>query len=91
MREPAAGGLRERSQFAGHGSGAGEVEVVVQRACGGGFGLGAGAAELVIGAMPGAFEGGDLALHAEEEFGGGRLGKEDGGEGAIGRFGSSPK
>ena len=49
--------------------------------------LGAGAAELVVGAVPGALEGGDLALDAEEEFGGGGLGEEDGGEGVIGRFG----
>ena len=37
--------------------------------------------------MPGAFEGGDLALDADEEFGGGGLGEEGGGEGVIGRFG----
>ena len=47
----------------------------------------AGAAEFGIGAVPGAFEGGDLALDADEEFGGGGLGEEYGGEGVAGRFG----
>jgi hypothetical protein len=37
--------------------------------------------------MPGAFEGGELALHAGEEFGGGGIGKECGGEGSAGGFG----
>src|ERR1019366_10503681 len=44
-------------------------------------------AELVIGAVPGAFEGGDLALDADEEFGSGGFGEEHGGEGVAGRFG----
>ena len=47
----------------------------------------AGAPEFGIGAVPGAFEGGDLALDADEEFGGGGLGEEYGGEGVAGRFG----
>ena len=50
--------------------------------------FGADTAELGIGAMPGAFEGGDLALDADEEFGGRGFGEEDGGEGVAGRFGS---
>jgi hypothetical protein len=40
--------------------------------------------------MPGAFEGGDLALGAGEEFGGRRLGEEGGGEGVAGGFGEDP-
>ena len=47
----------------------------------------AGAPEFGIGAVPAAFEGGDLALDADEEFGGGGLGEEYGGEGVSGRFG----
>src|ERR1019366_5442563 len=38
-------------------------------------------ADLGIGAVPGAFEGGDLALDADEEFGGGGVGEQGGGEG----------
>src|SRR5260370_31607872 len=72
-------GLRERSQFAGSGHGTGEVEAVVHAAFGGGFGLSAGAAEFGIGAVPGAFEGSDLALNADKEFGGRGLGEEGGG------------
>ena len=34
--------------------------------------------------MPGALEGGDLALGAGEEFGGGGIGEEGGGEGVAG-------
>ena len=79
--------MAERSQIGGRGHGTEGVEVVVHGAFGGGFGFGAGAAEFVIGAVPGAFEGGDLALDADEEFGGGRLGEKGGGEGVAGRFG----
>ena len=61
-------------------AGSGEASGVVSA-------FGTGTAEFGVGAVPGAFEGGDLALDAEEEFGGGRLGEEDGGEGVIGRFG----
>src|ERR1019366_3139343 len=43
--------------------------------------------DLGIGAVPGAFEGGDLALDAGMEFGGGGLGKEGGGKGGAGGFG----
>ena len=43
--------------------------------------------EFGIGAVPGAFEGGDLALDASEEFGGGGIGEESGGKGCAGRFG----
>jgi hypothetical protein len=52
-----------------------------------GFGLLAGAAEFGIGAVPGALEGGDLALYAGEAFGGGGIGEEGGGEGGSGSFG----
>jgi hypothetical protein len=41
---------------------------------GGLLGLAAGAAEFGVTAIPAAFVGGDLALHADEEFGGGRFG-----------------
>jgi hypothetical protein len=37
--------------------------------------------------VPGAFEGGDLALGAGEELGGRGIGEEGGGEGVTGRFG----
>ena len=54
---------------------------------GGVLGLLSSAADLGIGAVPGAFESGDLALDAGEEFGGGGVGEECGGEGCAGRFG----
>src|ERR1035437_7286251 len=75
--------------FAGYfvGSGWEAFELVVAGCSGGVHGLRAGAAEFGIGAVPGAFEGGDLSLHADEEFGGGGLGKEYGGEGVAGWFG----
>ena len=40
-----------------------------------------------MGAVPGAFESGDLALSAGEEFGGGGVAEEGGGEGCTGGFG----
>src|ERR1035437_1232198 len=85
--EFAVGGLRERSQFAGAGLGTEEVEVLVEGPNGCGLGLCVGAAEFGIGAVPGAFEGGDLALDADQEFGGWGLGEEYGSEGVAGRFG----
>src|SRR5262245_30471088 len=81
------GRLAERSQFAGGGPGGEEVEVVLHGAVEGGFGLFAGAAEFGVGAVPGAFEGGDLALYAGEELGGGGLGEQGGDEGGVGGFG----
>ena len=72
--------MRERSQF-------GRFRGGLRGGYGGDSGFGAGAVEFVVGAVPGAFEGGDLALDAEEEFGGGRLGEECSGERATGRFG----
>src|SRR5665811_2143138 len=82
-RDGAGGGLTDRSQLGG-GSGMEAFEVVVEGFSGGVHGLLAGAAEFGIGAVPGAFEGGDLTLDADEEFGGGGLGKEYGGEGVAG-------
>ena len=59
----------KRSQFGAHQDGIhGLFEV--------GFGMAAGAVEFGIGAQPGAFEGGDVALQSGEEFGGGRSGEE---------------
>jgi hypothetical protein len=73
--------LTERSQFGGSGHVTEKVEVLVQGAFFGGVvGFGAGAVEFVIGAVPGTFEGGDLALDAGEEFSGGRIGEKGGGE-----------
>jgi hypothetical protein len=40
-----------------------------------------------MGTVPGAFEGGDLALGAGEEIGGGRFGEQGGGKGRAGGFG----
>jgi hypothetical protein len=47
----------------------------------------ASTAEFGIGAVPGTFEGGDLALYAGEEFGGGGVGEERCGERGSGSFG----
>src|ERR1035437_1106546 len=85
-RDGDGGGLTDRSQLGG-GSGVGAFGGGVAGCSGGVHGLRAGAAEFGIGAVPGAFEGGDLSLHADEEFGGGGLGKEYGGEGVAGWFG----
>jgi hypothetical protein len=52
-----------------------------------GFGLATGAAQFGVGAVPGAFEGGDLTLDAGEEFGGRGVGEEGGGEGGSWSFG----
>src|SRR6185369_11126368 len=49
--------------------------------------MAAGAAEFGVGTVPGALEGGDLALHAGEEFGGRGSGEEGGGQGCAGSFG----
>src|ERR1035437_1195710 len=76
-------GWRERSQFGGSGLGGEGVEVVPEVA----FGLTAATAQFGVGAVPGAFEGGDLALHAGEEFGGGGIGEQCGGERRAARFG----
>ena len=63
------------------------VDVTVEGVVGAGLGLLAGAAEFGVGAVPGALESGDLALHAGEEFGGGEVGEESGGERGAGSFG----
>ena len=63
-------GWGERSQFH-RGGRAQAVDVTVEGLVRAGFGLAAGAAEFGVGAVPGAFEGGDLALCAGEEFGAG--------------------
>src|ERR1035438_10013889 len=76
-------GMRERSQFAGGGQGwhrAEAVQVVLEGLAGGVLGLLSSTADLCIGAVPGAFEGGNLALDADEELGGGGLGEQCGGE-----------
>jgi hypothetical protein len=52
----------------------------------GGKGVGE-ADEFAMGAEPGAFVGGDLALDAGEKFGGGSFGEHDVDEGGSGRFG----
>src|ERR1035438_7666136 len=83
-------GMRERSQFAGGRQGwhsAEAVQVVLEGLARGVLCLLSSAADLGIGAVPGAFEGGDLALDAGKEFGGGGIGEEGGGEGGAGRFG----
>jgi len=79
-------GLRERSQFAGgrqswHSAEA--VQIVLERLARGVLGLLSSPADLGIGAVPGAFEGGDLALDADQEFGGGGVGEQCGGEGCA--------
>ena len=63
------------------------VEVAIHGLVNGGFGLLAGAAEFGVSSIPGAFEGGDLALHAAEEFGGRGIGEEGSCEGCAGGFG----
>ena len=79
-------GLGERSQFRACRS-TQAVDVAIEGVVRVGFGLAAGAAEFGVGAVPGAFEGGDLALHAGEEFGSGGVGEKGGGEGGAGGFG----
>ena len=79
-------GLGERSQFRARGS-TQALDVAVEGVVRFGFGLAAGAAEFGVGAIPGAFEGGDLALYAGEEFGGWGGGEEGGGEGGSRGFG----
>ena len=79
-------GLGERSQF-GASRSTEAVDVAFEGVIGIGFGLAAGAAEFGVGAIPGAFEGGDLTLDADEEFGGRGIGQEGGGEGGAGIFG----
>jgi len=78
--------LGERSQFCARGS-TQAIDVALKCVIRVGFGLAAGAAEFGIGAVPGALEGGDLALHAGEEFGGRGIGEEGGGQGCAGSFG----
>ena len=63
------------------------VDVAVEGVVRVGFGLVARAAEFGVGAVPGALESGDLALHTGEEFGGGGVGEEGGGEGSAWGFG----
>ena len=79
--------MRDRSQFGGDGSWGGEVAAAVHGGFGRRFALGAGTAEFVVGAVPRAFEGGDLALGAGEEPGGGGIREQGRCEGVIGRFG----
>ena len=79
-------GLGERSQFCARGS-TQAVDVAIEGLVGVGFGLASGAAEFGVGAVPGAFEGGNLALHAREEFGGRGVGEEGGSQGCAGGFG----
>src|ERR1035441_9950036 len=90
IRERDVVGMRERSQFGGSGR-RGRIkevfEVIDERLCGGVLDVLAAAAEFGVGAVPGAFEGGDLALDAGEELGGGGVGEEGGGEGRAGGFG----
>jgi hypothetical protein len=71
---------RERSQFFGNFFGTEDIEVFVEGLVVGGTVLTACAAERGVGAVPDAFEAGDLALDAGEEFGGGGIGEESGGE-----------
>ena len=63
------------------------VEVAIHGLVNGGFGLLAGAAEFGVSSIPGALEGGDLALHAAEEFRGRGIGEEGSCEGCAGGFG----
>jgi hypothetical protein len=51
------------------------------------FAPSARAREFCVRALPGSFKGGDLALGAGEEFGGGGVGEERDGEGGSGIFG----
>src|SRR5689334_13801498 len=62
--------FRKRSQFAG--------KCHVFNRLLSGFGAGAGFQKVLVGAIPGALEGDDLALHTGEQFGGGGS-AEDGG------------
>ena len=78
--------MGERSQFCARGR-TQAVDVAIEGVVRGGFGLVAGAAEFRVGAVPGALESGDLALHADKEFGGGGVGEEGGGERGSGSFG----
>ena len=84
-------GGRERSQFGGRR--AERIGVLFRRACGPGVApqkiLEVEAPEVGGGATPGAFEGGDLSLHTDEEFGGRSRGKKRGGERFTGRFGEN--
>src|ERR1035437_10416172 len=63
--------LRERSQFLGNFFGTEDVEVLVEGLVVGGTVLTAGAAGCGVGAVPGGFAGGGLALDAGEEVCGG--------------------
>src|ERR1035438_6360494 len=78
---------QDRSQFGDGRPFAEAVEVAVEGLFASGLGLPAGAVEFGVGAVPGAFESGDLALSAGEEFGGGGVAEEGGGEGCTGGFG----
>ena len=83
MCQTRACGLRERSQFGGGGFGAGGRRDRLF----GIAGIAALAQQFGAGAVPGSFEGGDLALDAGEQFGGGRFAEQGCGEGCAGRFG----
>ena len=63
------------------------IEITIHGLVHGGFGLLAGAAEFGVGAVPGAFENGDLTLHSGEEFSGRRIREEGRGEGCAKSFG----
>src|ERR1039458_3581717 len=76
-------GMRERSQFAGGRQGwhrAEAVQIVLERLARGVLRLLSSTADLGIGAVPGAFESGYLALDADEKLGGGGVGEQCGGE-----------
>ena len=64
----------------------GDLGWLVALLLGGGLAVGE-ADEFAVGAEPGALVGGDLALDAGEEFGGGRIGEQGGDEGGVGGFG----
>src|ERR1035438_9559109 len=74
---------QDRSQFGDGRPFAEAVEVTVEGLFASGLGLPAGAVEFGVGAVPGAFESGDLALSAGEEFGGGGVREEGDGEGCT--------